>query len=85
MDSLLGLLGPLLEAYAGKFGVVIQVLTYIGSARLILKPLNGLADSIVAATPSDSDDKKLSAFRESKGYKLVIYLLDWLGSIKIKK
>ena len=85
MDSLLGLLGPLVEAYAGKFGVVVQIITYIGTLRMIMKPIMSAINTVVLATPSKSDDEKLKKFEGSKGYKTALYILDWFASLKFKK
>lgn len=85
MDQVLSWLSPILEAAAGKYGIVVQVITVVGSLRLIMKPLSELAKAVVKITPSDSDNKIVEKVLNSKIYKTFNFGLDWLGSIKLPK
>lgn len=78
-------LKPLLEAYAGQYGWAVTALTYIGTARVIFKPLMTAIESVVVATPSKSDDSKLAVMKKSALYKGLVWVLDFLGSVKLNK
>lgn len=87
MEELLILIKPLIEAYAGQLGPVVQIIAFIGSARLALKPLQALEKplmDIIRLTPSKKDDEALEAVAQSKAWKLIKFLVDYLLSIKLK-
>lgn len=85
MEAIADFLKPLLEAYGGEYGWAVTVLTYIGTFRVIFKPLMTGIEGVIAATPSKEDDKKLAEIKEHKAYKFVVWLVDFLGSIKLKE
>ena len=62
-----------------------SILIVVGTLRLAIKPLMTLLQLYVKLTPYDHDDKWLASVESSKGYKLVLYLLDWLLSVKISE
>ena len=87
MEELLLLLKPLIEMYAGHLGPVVQVIAFIGSARLILKPLQPLEKvikEVIAATPSTKDDELLAKAEGSKAVKFIKFMVDYLLSVKLK-
>lgn len=84
MEDLLILLKPLIELYAGKSGTLVQVILFIGSLRILIKPLMSLLEAYVTVSGSSRDDKLPSQIKEKKWYKTLVYLLDWFGSIKVK-
>ncbi len=65
--------------------IVASILVIVGSLRLAIKPLMTLIQIYVKLTPYDSDDKWLQNLEMSKGYKLLIYLMDWLLSVKVSE
>jgi hypothetical protein len=65
--------------------IVASILVIVGSLRLAVKPLMTLIQIYVKLTPYDSDDKWLQNLEMSKGYKLLIYLMDWLLSVKVSE
>lgn len=83
MDTILVALGPLMGIYAGEYGCLAAIIGYMGTARLIVKPLQGLIQSIVDATPTPRDNAKWDAFRNHKVTLAVLYVLEWGSSIKI--
>ncbi len=85
METLLNLLKPLIEMYVGELGFLVQVISIVGTLRIFLKPLMSVLEAYVMFTPKESDNAKLSEFKEGKIYKSIVYVLDWFGSIKIKK
>ena len=85
MEALSEFLRPLLEAYAGNYGWAVTILTYMGTFRLIFKPLMTGIEGVIAATPSKKDDETLKEVKAHTAYKVVVWLVDFLGSIKIDK
>lgn len=84
MEQLLQFLQPLLETYAGKFGVIVQIVSVIGTVRIIVKPIMVAVEQIILDTESKKDDLKLEEVKKNKIFKTVIFLLDWFASVKIK-
>ena len=82
MEQLLDFLAPLLQVYGGQFGIVVQIVGIVGTLRLIMKPIVSGVQGVVAATPSKSDDEAVNKVLESKIYKAVTFVLDWIASIK---
>lgn len=62
-----------------------SVLLFLGAVRLCIKPAMTLLQVYVKLTPYDHDDKWLADLEMSKGYKLFLYLMDWLLSVKISE
>lgn len=85
MESILGYLKPLIEAYAGNYSVAIQIVAIVGTLRLLVKPLMTILEVVVKLTPTKADDKLPEVVKNHKAYKLVVYLLDWFASVKLKK
>lgn len=85
MEQILLFLGPVMEAYLGKYGVAIQIVSVIGSLRLMIKPLMGVLEAYVLISPSKTDDLLPAKIKDNKIYKSVVYLLDWFASLKLKK
>jgi DMSO reductase anchor subunit len=86
VQQLLTLLAPVLAAYAGDHGVVVQVLSIIGTLRLFFKPIMAAIEVAVAQSESKKDDEVLAKVQGNKIYSLVLFLIDLLASIKpVKK
>jgi len=83
METLLAFIQPLIEAYAGQFGIVVQIITIVGSLRVFVKPIMSLVGVVVVFTPSKKDDVWFANLQENKIFKAVIYCIDWFASIKI--
>jgi hypothetical protein len=84
MEALLSFLKPLLEAYAGNFGWAIAAVAYVGTARLIIKPLVEGIKAVVLATPGKSDDEFVAKIEANKFYVGFMVVLNWLASINLK-
>jgi hypothetical protein len=85
MEQILELLKPLVEVYAGKLGIVVQIISIVGTLRLAVKPVMTLIETVVMITPSESDNNLPDEIRASKAYKMVVFVLDWFASIKLPK
>lgn len=84
LELIAQLLEPVILSYAGKYGVVLQVLTWIGTARIIIKPLIVAIEKIVIDTPSKKDEMIFNRIKYSQYFKVALFFLDWLGSINLK-
>lgn len=84
MEQALELLKPLLETYSSLLPAwLVGLLAIIGTLRLIVKPALALAYAIVQATPSKSDDEAVAKVEQSKVFKALLFVLDWLASVKL--
>ena len=87
MEQLGELLKPLLEAFGGKVGPLVQLLAMMGSARLLLKPFQLLEKPLfdfIKSTETKKDDELLAKAESSKAWKVVKFLVDYLFSLKLK-
>lgn len=80
MEELTNLVLNLIQSYP-KLGTIVAI---IGTLRVIFKPLFSFLDVIVAATPSTKDEELLGKVKDSKAFKAFSFLVDYVGSIKIK-
>lgn len=85
MEALLDFLTPLIEAYGGKFGWFLSFVSIVGTLRLLVKPIMAVIEVVVKLTPSTKDDNLHNEILENKIVKMVLFVLDWLSSIKIVK
>ena len=85
MEQLLAFFAPIIEAYGGQYGVLVQILSILGTLRLVIKPVMALIEVYVLITPSKDDDQLPQKIEASKAYKTIVFLLDWFASIKLKK
>ncbi len=75
-------LAPVLSAVAGRFGVVLQILTVIATLRTVFKPLMGVLESVVAGQPAQA--ARLARVEESVWFKALAFLLDLGASVKLR-
>ena len=85
MEQLLTFLQPLIEIYGGSQGWLVQAVTIIGSLRLFIKPIMSIIEAYVLFTPNKKDDEIYKKIEEGNTKKTIVYILDWLASIKFKK
>lgn len=57
----------------------------IGVFRTLFKPIVALLDAYVKETPNDNDNKALEDFKAGKIYKSLVWIVDYLLSIKLPK
>ena len=84
METLLAFIQPLIEAYAGQFGIAVQIIAIVGSLRVFVKPIMSLIGAVVLFTKTKKDDIWFAKLQENKIYKAIVYALDWFASIKVK-
>lgn len=70
-------------ALVAKYPQAIMVFTVVGVLRAIFKPIMGVLESYVKATPSADDDAWLEKVKASKAYSVVAWVLDYTASIKL--
>lgn len=85
IQALLPLVSPVLEALAGQYGIVAQILVIMGLARACMKPIMVAVQEVVKITPSVNDDAFLAKVIESKTYNTICFVLDYALSIKLPK
>ena len=78
-------LGAFIKSMAEKHEIVFSIIMVMGMARLVLKPLMVFLHEIVLISPTDKDNKALSKLEDSKIYKGLLFVLDYLFSLKVKK
>lgn len=71
--------------FATNHPYILTALMIIGSLRAILKPLFALAQAYVKSTETTADDEALDRVEKSKAYKALLFVLDYLASIKLIK
>lgn len=70
---------------AAKYPWLVTVLLIVGALRLAVKPVFSIWHTYVESTETTKDDEFLSKVETSKWLKLVLYALDYVASVKIKK
>jgi hypothetical protein len=68
-----------------KYEWVNHTLVIIGSFRLICKPIFSVLNTYVDMTASVKDNEWLKKIEESSITKGLLYALDWIASIKVKR
>ncbi len=54
-------------------------------SRIIFKPIFAILGKYVELTVEDNDNKKLNKFMKTKTYKMMAFIVDMLGSVKLPK
>jgi hypothetical protein len=62
---------------------IVNMLVFIGTLRVIFKPLTAIFTTYVAATPSTTDDQFVEKAIASPWYRGVAWLLDFATSVKV--
>jgi len=75
----------LITTLAGKYPIILTVVAAIGTLRVLLKPLMSMAKVYAASTENKTDDKIVESIEKSKIYTGLIYVLDWVTSVKWPK
>lgn len=68
---------------ATKYQWFMIVCLVIGIFRMVFKPIMAIIESIVIYTPNPKDDIALAGFKNSKVYKAIIWIVDYLLSVKL--
>ena len=78
-DAIANFIAPLVA----KYPWLAMIITVLGGARLLIKPLFTFLHSVVMVTPTTKDDEFLAKTESSKAYKWAVWVLDYVFSIKL--
>lgn len=70
---------------AAKYPILLTIAAIMGMARLILKPLMTFLHEMVVVTETKRDDEILAKVETSAVYKGLLFVLDWVFSLKLAK
>jgi hypothetical protein len=62
---------------------VLAALILVGGLRVVFKPLMMFLEALTLYTPSKKDDKLYSDFKNGNVYKWLVFLIDYIASIKL--
>jgi hypothetical protein len=65
-----------------QFPWIATIFMVIGVIRVVVKPLMELAKSVAASTASAKDDAAVASLESNKIYKTVLFVIDWIFSLK---
>lgn len=89
-EELQPLIGPLISLLGGDNGTVAQVVAWVGTLRLAIKPLAGKIQSFaqrsvdwVLATEDTRDDALANKVMASWPYRLLVFGMDMCASLKL--
>lgn len=85
MDAILVFLAPIMETLAGKYGVIVTVVAWIGTLHLLVKPLLAIAKVIAGATETTKDDEIIVKIESSPYYTYALNVMEWLTSLDLSK
>ncbi len=66
-----------------KNPTIAALIVFMGTIRLVMKPIVSAIMQIVDMTETKSDNEFVQKIIESKTYKAVTWVLDYVGSIKV--
>jgi hypothetical protein len=69
-------------ACAAKYPAAATVIFFMGTARLFMKPIVTCIKAIVELTETKKDDEKVAQIEASKAYKTIVFILDYILSVK---
>jgi hypothetical protein len=76
---------PVVEGLLGKYGWAAQAVMWVGVLRFAFKPVFELWHKVAETTVTKKDDAFLAKVENSKAMKIVLFVLDWLASLKLVK
>lgn len=72
-----------IASLAAKYPWALIVVSVIGTFRVLFKPTMTYIETVVASTETKVDDNFLASLKESKIYKGISWVVDYLLSIKL--
>lgn len=84
LDQIGAFLLPILMGFITKFPVLAAVIVIMGIMRAIFKPIMAVLHAYTASTANPADDAALEKVEASTAFKIVAWVIDFLGSIKLK-
>lgn len=71
--------------WVSQYPIFATILMVVGVLRLVMKPLMSFLHEFVLATPGEGDNVLLDKIEKSPIFSTIMYVLDWLASIKFPK
>ena len=62
---------------------IVAALAMVGTARLLIKPVMSAIKEIAAQTKTEKDNLLIEKVESSKIYKALVFVIDWITSIKL--
>lgn len=84
LSTILNIVGPFIMPYVEKYPVLGKVMEIMLVSRMVIKPLMVAIQTIYKDAQFDFL-KVLAEFSDSKIYKIIAFILDWVASIKLPK
>lgn len=75
----------LLLDLVGKYPVIATVIAIVGILRIVIKPLVSIMENVAAATETKADDVVVEKVKTSAIYKGLVWLIDYVASVKLPK
>ena len=72
----------LLLDLVSKYPVIASIIAVVGILRLVVKPLMSIARAVAANTVSPKDDAVLDKVEASGVWKGLLWVLDYIASVK---
>lgn len=69
--------------FAKDWPILASIIVIMGTLRMFLKPVFAFMKEIVALTKTTKDDEVVAKVEASAAYKWVMFLVDYLASIKL--
>ncbi len=76
-------LNKFLADTALQYPILMTIVMVLGIFRAVFKPIMSVLQAYVLATPTKDDDAQFETFQKSKAYATLVWLVDYLASIKI--
>lgn len=80
----LSILGPFMAGFVEKYPVLGDIFAVMLISRLVIKPLMSAMIAIAESTEVKFLDE-IAEFADSKIYKIIAFVLDWVFSLKLPK
>jgi hypothetical protein len=71
--------------YILQYELIRHLILVMVVARLVFKPVFAILGKYVELTIEEEDNKKLHRLMSSKGYKLAVFVVDMMASVKLPK
>jgi len=74
-----------LDGLLAQYPSTMKVVLVIGLARVFMKPTMSFLRQVITLTETKKDDTILKKIEENAIFKMVLYVLDWSLSVKLRQ
>lgn len=85
MEIVLAALAPWVETLSGKYGIIVTIVAWVGTLRMLITPTMALAKTVAGVTETTKDDEVIKDIETSKYYSIALNIMEWLTSLDLKK